>query len=74
MPQLLDRTGRAIAQMIGVEAARVVPGASAGLALAVAACMTGNDGQLMEQLPSTTGQRTDLLMQSGHRYKYTRWP
>jgi L-seryl-tRNA(Ser) seleniumtransferase len=72
MPQLLDRTGRAIAQMIGVEAARVVPGASAGLALAVAACMTGNDGQLMEQLPATTGQRTDLLMQSGHRYKYTR--
>lgn len=72
MPELLDRSGEAIAALLGVEAARVVPGASAGLALSVGACMTGHDGALMEQLPDTTGLRAGILMQRGHRYKYTR--
>jgi len=72
MPELLDSTGRAIADLIGAEAARVVPGASAALALSVGACMAGQDGAIMEQLPVTTGMRTALVMQAGHRYKYTR--
>jgi L-seryl-tRNA(Ser) seleniumtransferase len=72
MPELLERSGEAIAQMLGVDAARVVPGASAGLALAVGACMTGHDGRLMEQLPDTTGLPGNILMQRGHRYNYTR--
>jgi L-seryl-tRNA(Ser) seleniumtransferase len=72
MPELLDRSGKAIAELLGVEAARVVPGASAGLALATGACMTGHDGARMEQLPDTTGLRNHILMQRGHRYKYTR--
>lgn len=70
---LLDRSGEAIAEMLGVEAVRVVPGASAGLALSVSACMTGHDGRLMEQLPNTSEvPRDQLLMQVGHRYIYTR--
>jgi D-glucosaminate-6-phosphate ammonia-lyase len=72
MPELLERSGQAIASMLGVEAARVIPGASAGLALAVGACLTGHDGQLMEQLPDTTGLPGNILMQRGHRYNYTR--
>lgn len=72
MPELLDRTGEAIATLLGVEAARVVPGASAALALSVGACMTGTDGRRMEQLPDTTGLRARMVMQTGHRYKYTR--
>ena len=39
MPELLDRTGELIAELLGVEAARVVPGAAAGIALAVGACI-----------------------------------
>jgi L-seryl-tRNA(Ser) seleniumtransferase len=72
LPELLDRSGEAIAGMLGVEAARVVPGASAALALATGACMTGHDGTRMEQLPDTTGLPARIVMQRGHRYKYTR--
>jgi seryl-tRNA(Sec) selenium transferase len=72
MTELLDRTGERLAELLGVEAARVVPGASAGIALSVGACMTRANGPLMEQLPDTTGMRSGVLMQPGHRYKYDR--
>ena len=51
MTELLDRSGERLADLLGVEAARVVPGASSGIALSVGACMTRADGRLMEQLP-----------------------
>ena len=57
MTELLDRSGELLAGVLGVEAARVVPGASAGIALSVGACMTRSDGRLMEQLPDTAGMR-----------------
>ncbi len=72
MTELLDRTGERLADLLGVEAARVVPGASAGIALSVGACMTGPDGARMEQLPETRGMRGGVLVQPGHRYKYDR--
>jgi L-seryl-tRNA(Ser) seleniumtransferase len=72
MQELLDRTGERVAELLGVEAARVVPGASSGIALSVGACMTGGDGTLMEQLPTTTGMRASVVMQRGHHYKYDR--
>jgi D-glucosaminate-6-phosphate ammonia-lyase len=72
MTELLDRSGERLAALLGVEAARVVPGASAGIALSVGACMTRADGRLMEQLPETTGMRSAVLIQRGHRYKYDR--
>jgi L-seryl-tRNA(Ser) seleniumtransferase len=72
MPELLDRAGERIAELLGVDAARVVPGASAGIALSVGACMTHADGPKMEQLPDTTGMRAGVLMQRGHHYKYDR--
>jgi D-glucosaminate-6-phosphate ammonia-lyase len=72
IPALLDATGRRIAELVGAEAARVVPGASAAIALSAAACIAGRDGELNEQLPHGTAPRRDLLMQRGHRYKYGR--
>lgn len=72
MTELLDRGGERIAELLGVEAARVVPGASAGIALSVGACMTRADGPKMEQLPDTTGMRGAVYMQRGHHYKYDR--
>jgi L-seryl-tRNA(Ser) seleniumtransferase len=72
MTELLDRSGERLAGLLGVEAARVVPGASAGIALSVGACMTGRDGRLMERLPSTEGMPASVLMQPGHHYKYDR--
>jgi L-seryl-tRNA(Ser) seleniumtransferase len=72
MTELLDRSGELLAGMLGVEAARVVPGASAGIALSVGACMTRSDGRLMEQLPDTSGMRRGVLIQRNQRYKYDR--
>jgi D-glucosaminate-6-phosphate ammonia-lyase len=72
MTELLDRAGEAIASLLETEAARVTPGASAAIMLALAACMTGLDGTKMEQLPDTTGMKGDVVIQRGHRYKYDR--
>jgi L-seryl-tRNA(Ser) seleniumtransferase len=72
MTELLDRSGELLADLLDVEAARVVPGASAGIALSVGACMTRSDGRLMEQLPDTAGMPRSVLIQRNQRYKYDR--
>ena len=63
------RSGARIAALCGAEAARVVPGASAGIALAVGACIARGDGAAMEALPLRDAV---VLMQRGHEYKYAR--
>lgn len=72
MVELLDRSGERIAALLGVEAARVTPGASAAIALGVAACLTGPDRAKIERLPETAGMPNEVLIQRGHRYKYDR--
>jgi L-seryl-tRNA(Ser) seleniumtransferase len=69
MDELLDASGARIAALCGAEAARVVPGASAGIALAVGAGLARGDGAVMEALPHTDAV---VLMQRGHEYKYAR--
>ena len=69
MDDLLSASGARIASLCGCEAARVVPGASAGIALAVAACIARGDGPLSEQLPRSDAV---VLLQRGHEYKYAR--
>ena len=72
MTELLDAAGVMIAGLLDVPAARVTPSASSAIALAVAACMTGEVGALWEQLPDTQGLRSEVLFQAGHleQYKY----
>ena len=72
LPDLLDRTGEVIAELVGAPAARVVPGASAAIALGVAACIAGHDGARMEALPRTGDAPHEVVLQRGHRYKYAR--
>jgi D-glucosaminate-6-phosphate ammonia-lyase len=72
MVELLDKSGQSIADLLGAEAARVTPGASAAIALATAACMTGMDGKNWERLPDATGMKDEVLIQRRHRYKYDR--
>ncbi len=74
MPDLLDATGAMIANCIGAEGARVTPGASAAIALSVAATMTGDDGAKWEQLPDTAGMRNEVIMFRHHlaQFKYAR--
>lgn len=70
LTDLLDKTGESIAKLVGAEAARITPGASAGIALACAAVMAGNHGPYWEQLPDTTGMRDEIIMQRPQVAKY----
>jgi len=72
MTDLLDKSGERIAELLGVEAARITPGAAAAIFLGTAACLAGNDGDKSQQLPDVTGMKRDVLIQAGHRYKYDR--
>jgi L-seryl-tRNA(Ser) seleniumtransferase len=74
MPDLLDATGGMIAGFVRAEAARVTPGASAAIALSVAATMTGDDEAKWEQLPDTAGMRNEVIMFRNHlaHFKYAR--
>jgi D-glucosaminate-6-phosphate ammonia-lyase len=72
IPELLAASGARIAELVGTEAARVVPGASAGIALGVAACIAGRRGDLNERLPGGDVERRTVLLQRGHDYKYAR--
>jgi L-seryl-tRNA(Ser) seleniumtransferase len=72
MQQLLERSGAAIADLLGAEAAYVTPGAAAALALGSAACMAGADPDKIARLPDTTGLPNTVLIQAGHHYHYER--
>ena len=72
LPDLLDVTGRHIAQLLGAEDARITPGAAAGIVLGTAACMAGTDGTKSERLPDVADMPSVVLIQAGHRYKYDR--
>ncbi len=69
MDELLDASGERIASLCGCPAARVVPGASAGIALALGACVSRGSGAVIEALPLVDSV---VLMQRGHEYKYAR--
>src|SRR3954447_1563296 len=69
VPELLEGAGTRIAELVHAEAARVVPGASAGIALSVAACIARGDGRVGEALPDTDAV---VLLQRAHAYKYAR--
>lgn len=72
LPQLIASAGRIVADALRVPAARVVPGASAGIALSVSACITGGDPSASAALPEFSTARPNVLMQRLHRYKYDR--
>ena len=74
MGELLEATGRKLAQLLGAEAGRATPGAAAAIALGTAACMTRGDGAASERLPDTSGLRGEVLFQAVQRpkYKYAR--
>jgi D-glucosaminate-6-phosphate ammonia-lyase len=69
IPELLERSGHAIAKLVGAEAARVTPGAAAAIALGTAACLTRGERERIERLPAGGGR---ILIQAAHRYKYDR--
>ena len=69
IPELLESSGRLIAELVGSERARVTPGAAASLTLGTAACLTRGEPGAIGSLPETDGV---VLIQQAHRYKYDR--
>lgn len=55
-----------IALAFGCEAGCVTAGSAAGIAIAVAAAMTGTDPTRVAQLPDATGMKNRVAMQRGH--------
>lgn len=66
--QLLAKAGRHVAGLLGVEAAYITCGASAGLTLSTAACITGADPAKIRQLPDLGAiEKNEVLIQKSHR-------
>ncbi len=64
--------GRKIAGYTGAEAGLAVAGAAAGLLLQTAACMTGDDPALIDQLPDCSGLRDEVALYYLHQTNYDR--
>lgn len=74
MEELLDKSGRAIAGMLGAEAALVTSGCFSAMVLGTAAIMAGQDADRIARLPDTTGLKNEFLIQKPTRYHYDRAP
>ena len=68
---LLTAASTLIRESTGAEAGIVTSGASAALALAAAACLAGNDPNIMDRLPDTTGcSRDEIIYPISGPYDY----
>lgn len=68
--ELLEKTGRYIAKLIGVEAALITAGAAAGLTLSAAACMAGSKPEHIKALPNTEDMKNEIVIMRSHRNPY----
>lgn len=70
LPLLQQRVGERIAALTRNEAAYVSSGAAAGLTLATAACITGEDPAKIGRLPDLTGLKDEVIVHRTHRNGY----
>ncbi|HTK98074.1 MAG TPA: hypothetical protein VL379_08625 [Pseudomonadales bacterium] len=63
---LRRRAGELVAHYVGSEAASITSGAAAGIAVAVAACITGTHLDHVLRVPDTEGLNRRVLLQAGH--------
>jgi L-seryl-tRNA(Ser) seleniumtransferase len=70
LDELNAGAGAHIARLLGAEAAFVTAGASSGLILQAAACITGDDPAKITRLPDTTDMKNEIVIQRAHRFAY----
>ncbi|MCC8957957.1 hypothetical protein H8B02_32365 [Bradyrhizobium sp. Pear77] len=70
MDELAEAAGQRIAELTGAEWGVITAGTAATLALSTAACIVGNNPELMLQLPDTSGLRNKVLIPSDQRFAY----
>ena len=66
LPEVHERVGRRIAELIGVEAALVTSGAAGAITLGTAACVKGGDRERIRRLPDTKGMKNEVIVQKSH--------
>ncbi|TCU33807.1 aminotransferase class V-fold PLP-dependent enzyme [Rhizobium azibense] len=76
LPQFVEindlqrKASAVIARLTGAEAGFVTASCSAGISLAVAGAITGNNLLAIEKLPDVTPQKNEVLVQMGHVVSY----
>ncbi len=70
MDELLVAAGKKAAEMVKAEDALITSGASGGLLLGTAACLTGTDEEKMKALPHPTWPKHECVIQKANRYMY----
>ncbi|AJD45074.1 aminotransferase class V-fold PLP-dependent enzyme [Rhizobium sp. SEMIA 4085] len=76
LPQFVEindlqrKASAVIARLTGAEAGFVTASCSAGISLAVAGAITGNNLLAIEKLPNVTPEKNEVLVQTGHVVSY----
>lgn len=69
--ELNKAIGKYIAEGTGAQAGMVTSGASSGIVLSAAACMTGTDLSKIRKLPDSSGMKNEIITQKIHRGSYS---
>ena len=72
MEELLEKSGIAVANLLGAEAALVTSGCFAAMVLGAAGIMTGKESENIARLPDTSGMKDEFLLQKSMHYPYER--
>jgi L-seryl-tRNA(Ser) seleniumtransferase len=70
LPELQDKVGARLAELLGVPAAMVTAGAASSITVAAAACLAGGDPRQVRRLPDTTDLKYEVVQQKSHRSGY----
>jgi D-glucosaminate-6-phosphate ammonia-lyase len=70
LPELQQKAGAKIADLLGVPAAMVTAGAASGITVATAACVVSGDASELRQLPDTADLKNEVIQQKTHRSGY----
>ncbi len=68
--ELRAAAGHELARRTGAEAASVTTGAAAGIAIGVAAMITGTDPERIAQLPDSGDLANEIILQAGHEVNF----
>jgi L-seryl-tRNA(Ser) seleniumtransferase len=70
LDELMAGAGKRIAELLQVEAAMVSSGAAGSMTCATLACVAGGDPEKMQQLPNTTGLKSEVVVPRWSRSIY----
>ena len=70
LPDLQQKAGAKVAEMIGVPAAMIACGAASAITCGAAACLHRGDRKKAYQLPDVTGVANEIISQKAHRCGY----